>query len=99
MEIKEICPCVNLNCPNHGKCENCTSRHLKRGYLNYCGFQTILPALQEAIEASPESTSAQKLADLVEKTQAAYARHMDKHGLTREGNDALLKKMADFSDY
>ncbi len=99
MDIKEICPCVNLDCPNHGKCENCTSRHLKRGYLNYCAFHTILPVLQEAIDASPESPSARKLAALVEKTQATYARLRDKHGLSLEENDALLKQMADFSDY
>lgn len=99
MEIEEICPCVNVECPNHGKCENCTSRHLKRGYLNYCAFHTILPALQEAIDASPESPTAQKLAALVEKTRATYARLRDKHGLSEEGNKELLKQMADFSDY
>ena len=99
MDIKEICPCVNLDCPNHGNCENCTSRHLKSGYLNFCAFHTILPALQEAIDASPESPTALKLTALVEKAQATYARLSDKHGLTKEGNEALLKQMAEFSDY
>ena len=54
MDVKEICPCVNLECPNHGNCEKCTSRHLNKGFLNFCGFHTILPLLQEAIDASPD---------------------------------------------
>ena len=61
MDMKEICPCPNQDCPNHGDCEKCISRHLKKGYLNYCAFHTILPLLREAIDADPDSPAAQKL--------------------------------------
>lgn len=99
MDIKEICPCHNLDCPNHGVCENCTSRHLHKGSLNYCGFHTILPTLREAIDASPDSPTARKLTALIENTQAIYAKLLDKHGLSGDNQQRLLKKMADFSDY
>jgi hypothetical protein len=65
MEMKEICPCPNMDCPNHGVCENWTSRHLKLGFLNFCAFHTILPKLQVAIEASPESPTARSLSMLI----------------------------------
>ena len=99
MEVKEICPCVNLECPNHGNCEKCTSRHLSKGFLNSCGFHTILPFLQEAIEASPESPTAKKLADLVDKTSGVYDKLMEKHGISKEDKERLLEEMANFSDY
>ncbi len=99
MDIKEICPCVNLNCPNHGNCENCTSRHLKIGHLNFCAFHTILPTLQEAINASPDSPTALKLSTLIEKTQATYANLRENHGLSQEGTEGLLKQMRDYSAY
>ena len=99
MEMKDICPCVNLDCPNHGKCENCTSRHLNKGSLNYCGFYTVLPELQEAIKASPESPTAQKLASMIDTRLEAYSKFKAKHGLTEEGQEQLRKKVADFSDY
>ena len=99
MDVKEICPCVNLECPNHGDCEKCTSRHLHKGSLNACGFHTILPFLQEAINASPESPTAQKLAELLEKTSGVYDKLMQKHGISKEDNARLVAKMAEFSDY
>lgn len=99
MEMKDICPCVNRDCPNHGNCEKCTSRHLKRGYLNYCAFYTVLPELQEAIQLSPESATAQKLALTIKNRLAAYDKLMEKHGLSRERQERLLKEVADFSDY
>ena len=99
MEMKEICPCHNVGCPNHGNCEDCTSRHLKKGSLNYCGFHTILPTLREAIAVSPESPTAKKLTALIEKTEAIYAALLEKNDLTKENQEQLLKKVADFSDY
>jgi hypothetical protein len=99
MDVKEICPCVNLECPNHGNCEKCTSRHLHKGFLNFCGFHTILPVLQEAIDASPESPTAKKLADLIGKTSGVYDKLMEKHGISKEVKGQLLEKMAEFSDY
>lgn len=99
MEIKEICPCVNLDCPNHGNCENCTSRHLNKGFLNYCAFYTVLPELQEAIAASPESQTARKLASMIENRLETYGKLTEKHGLSKEGQERLLRKVADYSDY
>ena len=66
MKMKDICPCVRLDCPNHGNCEKCTSRHLNKGSLNYCAFYTVLLEYQEAIDASPESPTAKKLALMIE---------------------------------
>lgn len=99
MDMKEICPCVNLGCPNHGNCEKCTSRHLKKGSLNYCAFYTVLPALQEAIDASPESPAGKKLAALVGDRLATYDKLMAKHGISHEDKDRLLSLVANFSDY
>ena len=99
MDVKEICPCVNLECPNHGICEKCTSRHLRLGFLNFCGFHTILPFLQEAIDASPESPTAKKLADLISKTSGTYDKLREKHGISKKDKAELLEKMTDFSDY
>jgi hypothetical protein len=99
MEMKEICPCVNLDCPNFGNCENCTSRHLNKGDINYCAFFTVLPELEEAIAASPESQTAQKLAFMIKQRLENYDKLMKKHDLTKEGQAQLLKKMADYSDY
>ena len=99
MEMKDICPCVNLDCPNFGNCEKCTSRHLKKGSLNYCAFYTVLPDLQEAIAASPESPTAQLLASMTAKRLASYGKTMEKRGLSKEGQEQLLRKVTDFSDY
>ena len=99
MSVEEICPCHKLECPNHGICEKCTSRHLRMGSLNYCGFYTILPTLKEAIAASPESPTAKKLTSLIETREELYDKLLEKHGLTKEGQEALLQKMRDFSDY
>ena len=99
MEMKDICPCVRIDCPNHGNCENCTSRHLKRGSVNYCAFYTILPALQEAIDLSPESPSAQKIALMVNKRLENYANLAAKNGLDKLEQERLLKQVADYSNY
>jgi hypothetical protein len=99
MDIKEICPCPNLTCPNHGLCDQCTSRHLRLGYLNYCGFNTILPVLQNAIQASPDSETAKQLSVMIERLTRAYSALMEKHELTQEHQQERLKKVAEFSPY
>jgi hypothetical protein len=99
MDMKEICPCHNLDCPNHGYCEKCISRHLRIGSLNYCAFHTVLPTLQEAIDTSPESPTAKKLASMIGNTQEIYGNLMEKHGLSKERQERLLKMVTDFSDY
>lgn len=99
MEMRDICPCVILDCPNHGNCQKCTSRHLNKGSLNYCAFYAVLPELQAAIAESPESPTAKRLAAMTGNRLALYGKVMEKHGLTQEGQDKLLKEVANFSDY
>jgi hypothetical protein len=93
------CPCPNLDCPNHGVCEDCTSRHLKIGTLNYCGFYAILPSLNEAVACAPDSDSARSLDALIRKQTKAYGTLMEKHGLTDDGQGELKSAAARFSKH
>lgn len=97
MNVQEICPCPNMECPNHGFCDRCTSRHLRQGHLNYCGFQTVLPTLMEAINEDPECATAKKLKPLIDLLQQAYQTLMEKNNLTDEGQHEKLKKMMEYS--
>lgn len=99
MDMKEICPCPNLNCPNHGYCDKCISRHLRLGFLNYCAFQTILPTIKQVIDEDPESPAAKKLNGLIQAQIQAYEKLMDEHGLLQESQNRLLKNLADYSDH
>jgi hypothetical protein len=62
--------------------------------LNYCAFHTVLPTLQEAIDTSPESPTA-----MIGNAQEIYGNLMEKHGLSKERQERLLKMVTDFSDY
>jgi hypothetical protein len=99
VNIKEICPCPNLTCPNHGDCEKCISRHVRLGFLNYCAFHTILPTIKQVIDDDPESPTAKKLNDLIQAQLQAYEKLMNDHGLSRENQNSLLKKVAEYSDH
>ena len=99
MDMKDICPCPNLNCPNHGDCEKCTSRHVRKGFLNYCAFHTLLPTIQQAIDEAPQSPTAKKLDASIGAQLRAYEKLMKEHGLSQENRARLLKKVAAFSDY
>ncbi len=99
MDMKEICPCPNLNCPNHGDCAKCNSRHTRLGYLNYCAFHTLLPTIQQVIDSAPESPTAKKLDGLIGLQLQAYEKLMNEHGLSKENQDSLLKKVAQYSDH
>lgn len=94
MDIKAICPCPKLNCPNHGYCDKCISKHLRKGSLNYCAFHTLLPTIKQAIDSDPESPAAKHLDALMVKQLQAYEKLMDQHGLSQERQSELLKKMA-----
>jgi hypothetical protein len=59
----------------------------------------LLPELQEAVAAAPESPTAQKLAAAIGSRLANYGKLSEKHGLSAGRQEELLKKMADFSDY
>ena len=93
------CPCPNLDCPNHGNCENCSSRHLKKGTLNYCGFYAILPKLEEAVKLAPDSKTAIQLNHLIEKQMASYNALIEQHNLSDESQDEIREKKAEFSDH
>jgi len=80
-------------------CEDCTSRHLKVGALNYCGFYAILPSLNEAVESAPDSESARTLNALIRKQTKAYETLMEKHGLSREGQCAVKDAASRFSKH
>jgi len=101
MDLKEICPCPNLGLgyPNHGYCDKCNSRHVRIGYLNYCSFQTLLPAMQQVIDDAPESPTSKKLDALIGAQLQAYEKLMEEHGLTKENQDRLLKMVAEYSDH
>lgn len=99
MSIGQDCPCVNVTCPNHGDCARCISRHARIGTLNYCSLYTVLPVLQQAIEADPESPAAAVLRGIVDRRLEVNAELMRKHGLTEAGQEERRKKVADYSDY
>lgn len=99
MDMKEICPCPNLTCPNHGDCEKCISRHLRLGFLNYCAFHTFLPTLRQVIDSDPESPAAKKLDALIGAQREAYTKLMDKHGLSHDHQKELLEKVSAHSDH
>lgn len=99
MSIAEICPCVNVGCPNHGQCEKCISRHVRLGSLNYCSFYTLLPVLQRAIAADPESPAADVLREVVDDRLKAMNDLAQKTCLSEETQADLLQKVAEYSDY
>lgn len=99
MTIAEICPCVNVGCPNHGQCEKCISRHMRLGTLNYCSFYTLLPVLQKAIAADSESPAADVLRGITDHRLEVNAELAKKNGLSEEKLADLRKKVAEYSDY
>jgi len=99
VNIAEICPCVNLECPNHGNCARCISRHTRLGSLNYCSFYASLPALEEAIKADPTSPTSAALRQSIDRRLEVNAGLMKKHGLSEAKQAALRKKVAEYSDY
>ena len=74
----------------------CTSRHASKGILNYCAFHTILPTIQQAVEADPESATAKKLNALVTAQLQTYERLMLENGLSQENRDEAFRRMADY---
>ncbi|MBN1152611.1 MAG: hypothetical protein JXA58_05310 [Dehalococcoidia bacterium] len=99
MTIAEICPCVNVGCLNHGQCDKCISRHARLGTLNYCSLYTILPVLQQAIAADPESPAAEVLRGITERRLEVNSGLAQKNGLSEETLADLRKKVAEYSDY
>jgi len=99
MNMKEICPCPNLSCPNHGDCEKCISRHVRLGFLNYCAFHTILPTIKQVIDSAPGSPTARRFHELIQAQLQAYDNLMDEHGLSQESQNRLLKMVSEYSDH
>jgi hypothetical protein len=99
MQTTNICPCPNLECPNHGDCENCTSRHLRIRSLNYCAFYSILNELEGVINAEPDSLSAQMIRKRIERQTNTYLRNMKEHGLSEENRHALRMEKTKLSKH
>ena len=99
MNAEKICPCPNLECPNHGDCRNCTSRHLRIRSLNYCAFYAIAHELEEAVYASPQSQSAQMILRRIERQTNAYLKCMKKHGLSEEHQHMLRIEKSELSEH
>jgi len=99
MRTKNVCPCPNLVCPNHGDCVNCTSRHLRIGTLNYCGFYSILNELEKAVEASADSPSAQIIQNRIDRQTSAYLKCMEEHGLLEKSIRLLREQKSQLSKH
>jgi len=99
MENLNACPCPNLKCPNHGNCANCTSRHLRIGTLNYCGFQAILPFLKEVSEISSDSSCSQKIKSMIDRHTNAYAKAMKEHSISEDQQNELRARKANLSKH
>jgi hypothetical protein len=99
VEKTNTCPCPKIECPVHEDCANCTSRHLRLGFLNYCGFYSILPFLKEVIESSPDSLSALKFQSKIRKQSEAYLTLMGKNNITEEELIELRIKKSNLSSY
>lgn len=99
MQKNNVCPCPKLEFPNHGNCEDCTSRHLRLGFLNYCGFYASLPFLKEVITASPDSPSAKLLKKKLEHQSNAYCELKKKYYITDEEELELRKAKSRLSKH
>jgi len=99
MDEVNICPCPNLECPNHGDCKKCISRHLRIQSLNYCAFYSILSELEGAVKASPHSNAAQIIKKRIERQKKAYQKCMNKHGLSKEYQNMLRIEKSKLSEH
>lgn len=99
MTIIEIRPCPNLEFTNHGYCDKCNSRHVRKGYLSYCAFHTILPMLQQAIAESPESETAVMLNKKITSQLKAYDTLRKKYDISKGHQDELLDKVSQYSNH
>ena len=79
--------------------DNQIHRHLRKGFLNYCGFRTLLPTIKQVRDEAPESPTAQKLDALMRAQLQAYEKLMNEHRLSQDNQDRLLKKVAEFSEH
>lgn len=75
----------------------CSSSHVRKGYLSYCAFHTILPALRGVIDESPDSPASRRLEALIRPQLEAYDKLKLKHGLSQEELDRRLTEVAKFN--
>ena len=94
--MKDICPCPNTGCPNHGDCAKCTASHVRKGYLSYCSFHTILPTIRDLIAADPDSPTARKLDALIQPQLEAYEKMKAANSLSQADLDKRLAKVAEY---
>jgi len=93
MDLKDICPCPNLECKNQLDCVKCTSSHLSKKSLNACGFFTIKTFLEDAISKSPESPTALMVKEMIDKQTKNYKSKMEKYGWCEGEQEKRLEKM------
>ena len=96
--MKNICPCPNLSCSNHGDCAKCTSSHIRKGYLNYCGFYTILPTLKQLMADASDEKTKEKINELIQPQLDAYAALMKKHNVSQQQCDELFSKFVEYTE-
>lgn len=98
MNTSSNCTCPNRECPNHGNCSNCASRHLRLKTLNHCAFHSILPLLNEVLE-SPLEEGSSKIMNLIDKHTKAYNKSMAKHNISKDEQELLLNKKSTSSPH
>lgn len=98
MSDSEACPCVNLECANHGDCGKCIGHHVHLGTLNYCSFYTILPVLEQAIITDPESPAAVALQHMVDGRLQLYGERMRQHGLSEDRQTELRRRRGEHAE-
>jgi len=72
---------------------------MRLGTLNYCSFYTLLPVLQKAIAADPESPAADVLREVVDERLKGMDDLARKNNLSEESRSDLRRKVAEYSDY
>lgn len=96
---KNICPCPNLDCPNHGDCEKCTSRHLRLKTLNYCAFYSILGELEAAVNASPDTEAARIIKNRIDRQTKVYIKCKSKYEITENQLNELRIRKSKLSEH
>jgi hypothetical protein len=69
---------------------------MRKGNLNACAFYTILPFLEQAVAASPESPTAQSLKSMIQKRLSQYSELNKQHERSDDLQQELLQKMRDY---
>ncbi|PLX25312.1 MAG: hypothetical protein C0599_00745 [Salinivirgaceae bacterium] len=72
---------------------------MRIGKLNYCGFYSILPELEKAINSDPDSPTAQIIQNRIERQTKAYSKRKNQFDLTENMAQELRAKKSEESEY